>query len=159
MTPDRPVILAAADPSGEDALACLDRYFRELMQLFAEGFNPGDQAYAGAGKASPPHLACVLARAGDDLAGCGFLQWQEGDEAAEIKRMWVAPAFRGRGISRAILAHLEAEAVARGFATVRLDTNRALRAAQALFLRSGYQEIPRYNDNPYADHWYANRLR
>lgn len=62
-------------------------------------------------------------------------------------------------ISRAILAHLEAEAVARGFATVRLDTNRALRAAQALYLRSGYQEIPRDNDNPYADHWYAKRLR
>lgn len=153
------IALASADPSGAEARACLARYYAELATIFEGGFDSDDQAYAGTGKARPPHLYCVLARVDDAVAGCGFLQWQENDDAAEIKRMWVAPECRGRGLARAILSHLEDKARALGFAAVRLDTNRALKDAQALYRRSGYADIARYSDNPYAHHWFGKNLR
>jgi GNAT superfamily N-acetyltransferase len=154
MESERPIALVTADPSGPEARACLAQYYAELARLFEGGFDPGDEAYAGTGEAY-----CVLAMTGGTAVACGFLQWQGGDALAEIKRMWVAPGFRGRGISRAILSHLEETAQGLGFAAVRLDTNRALTGAQALYLGSGYRETARYNDNPYAHHWFAKRLR
>lgn len=150
--------LRAADPSDAAARACLDRYYAELACVFEGGFDPGQAAYAGTGKETPPRVYCVLAWAEGQAVGCGFLQWQEGDETVEIKRMWVADKMRGRGLARMILAHLEAKARTLGFSAVRLDTNRALKTAQALYLRSGYSEIPRYSDNPYAHHWFGKRL-
>lgn len=48
--------------------------------------------------------------------------------------------------------------VDRGLTTLRLDTNRSLTEARALYARNGYREILRYNDNPYADHWFEKRM-
>jgi hypothetical protein len=42
--------------------------------------------------------------------------------------------------------------------TLRLDTHRSLEAARAMYLRNGYREIPAYNDNPYAHHWFEKRI-
>jgi GNAT superfamily N-acetyltransferase len=75
----------------------------------------------------------------------------------EIKRMWVAPDARGLGIAQRLLDAIEAQAVSMGLDTLQLDTNRALTEAHALYTRNGYREIPRYNDNPYADHWFEKR--
>jgi ribosomal protein S18 acetylase RimI-like enzyme len=72
--------------------------------------------------------------------------------------MWVAPSSRGQGIAQRLLEALEAHAVAMDLDTLRLDTNRNLTEARALYARNGYREIPRYNDNPYADHWFEKRL-
>ena len=158
MDPLNPIELASADPSGAEAVICLDQYFAELARVFEQGFDPGQAAYAGTDKEQPPQVYCVVARSGAEAVGCGFLQWQDGDKVVEIKRMWVAPGMRGQGLARAILAHLEDKARALGFAAVRLDTNRVLKGAQALYLRSGYSGIPRYNDNPYAHHWFGKAL-
>ena len=72
--------------------------------------------------------------------------------------MWVDRAHRGLGIGRRLLGGLEQQAVALGLDCVRLDTNRALREAQAMYRSSGYDEIARYSDNPYANHWFEKRL-
>jgi ribosomal protein S18 acetylase RimI-like enzyme len=72
--------------------------------------------------------------------------------------MWVDRAHRGLGIAGRILDALERHASARGHATVRLYTNRSLDEAKALYRSRGYTEIPRYNDDPYADHWFEKRL-
>jgi GNAT superfamily N-acetyltransferase len=53
---------------------------------------------------------------------------------------------------------IEAEARALGLGALRLDTNRALEEAHALYRRLGYREIARYNDNPYADHFFEKPL-
>ena len=82
-----------------------------------------------------------------------------GRRLAEIKRMWVTPARCGLGIAPRLLAALEDQALALGCPTVRLDTNGALTEAIALYQRNGYRAIPRYNDNPYAQHWFEKRLR
>src|SRR3546814_3979333 len=68
--------------------------------------------------------------------------------------MWVAPDARGLGLAQRMLEALEGHAASMGLHTLRLDTNRSLAEARALYLRNGYREVAPYNDNPYADHWF-----
>src|SRR5262249_17590450 len=72
----------------------------------------------------------------------------------EIKRMWVADDARGLGVGRRILETLETRARDFGVSTLRLETNRTLKEAQALYRRSGYLEVEPFNDEPYARHWF-----
>ncbi len=72
--------------------------------------------------------------------------------------MWIDPAWRGCGLGSRMLRRLEDEAVRLGYREVYLDTNDALVEAVAMYERSGYRAIERYNDNPYARHWFAKRL-
>ena len=72
--------------------------------------------------------------------------------------MWVAPRARGLGLGRRLLAELEAHARAAGVHTLRLETNRALTEAIALYRASGYQEVEPFNDEPHAHHWFAKPL-
>ena len=68
--------------------------------------------------------------------------------------MYVAPACRGTGLARRILAELEAIAREHGCRAVRLDTSAYLTAAVALYRAAGYHEVPAYNGNPKADLWF-----
>ena len=70
--------------------------------------------------------------------------------------MYVAPEARGRGVGRALLAALEAQASSMGFARVRLDCQRH---NWPLYRAAGYVEIDDYNDNPFADHWAEKLLK
>ena len=69
-----------------------------------------------------------------------------------------APQARGLGIARKILRGLEAGARSLKMKRVRLDTNRALTEAHALYRGEGYHEVERFNDNPYAHHWFSKTL-
>ena len=75
------------------------------------------------------------------------------DAIAEIKRMYVAPQGRSRGVARALLLALESAACELGYSRVRLDTGTSQPHAKALYLSAGYREIEDYNDNPYASFW------
>ena len=68
--------------------------------------------------------------------------------------MWVAPAARGLGLGRRLLRELEEQARRRGARVVRLETNRTLAEAIALYRSAGYVEIEPFNDEPYAHHWF-----
>jgi hypothetical protein len=61
-------------------------------------------------------------------------------------------------VARRLLAEVEAVAADMGYVRVCLDTNAVLTEAITLYLSSGYQAIERYNDNPYAAHWFAKDL-
>jgi GNAT superfamily N-acetyltransferase len=99
----------------------------------------------------------VIARLEGEAVGCGG--FKRVDKATgEIKRVWTAPSARGLGVARRIVRTLEAAAREAGLKTMRLDTNRALTEAHALYRGEGYREVVRFNDNPYADHWFAKRL-
>ena len=89
--------------------------------------------------------------------GCGALKLH-GDGTAEIKRMWVADSARGLGIGRRLLTELEAHAAERGAGTLRLETNRALVEAIGLYRSSGYVEVPAFNAEAYAHHWFEKRI-
>jgi GNAT superfamily N-acetyltransferase len=106
---------------------------------------------------TPPHGWFFLARLDGRPVGCGALRRLNAEEG-EVKRMWTAPDARGLGVARRIIAAVEAAAREAGMAVLRLDTNRALNEAHALYRKLGFVEIARYNDNPYADHWFEKRL-
>lgn len=84
-----------------------------------------------------PNARYFLAMIGAEAAGCGALQLVA-PEVAEIKRMYVPERFRGRGIARAILRHLEEQAKAAGAVRVRLQTGTLQPEAIALYTSSGY---------------------
>lgn len=68
------------------------------------------------------------------------------------------PDVRGRGPATRLLLELEAHALRRQVQTMRLETNRSLGDAIGLYRRSGYVEVPPFNDKPYAHHWFAKML-
>lgn len=151
------VVVEVSDPDGDDARACIDAYLREIDTRFDTGFDPTRGPTADPGELVPPSGVFLLARSDGEALGCGALK-VIGAGIGEIKRMWVAPAARGLGIAQRLLNALEQQAVAMHLHTLRLDTNKSLTEARALYARNGYREIGRYNDNPYADHWFEKRL-
>jgi ribosomal protein S18 acetylase RimI-like enzyme len=72
--------------------------------------------------------------------------------------MWIAKECRGLGLGKRLLDALEDQARAAGAPAVRLETNRTLTEAIAMYRRSGYREIEPFNDEPYAHHWFEKRL-
>ncbi len=151
------VEIAAEPPDSADARRCLDAYFRELATRFEGGFDPADHDSARANDMAPPSGLFVVARLEGDPVGCGGLKRMD-KATGEIKRVWTAPTARGMGVARRMLRTLEAAARDIGLRTLRLDTNRALTEAHALYRKEGFREIARFNDNPYADHWFEKRL-
>ncbi len=151
------VHLDTEPPDSADARYCLDSYFRDIGGRFDAGFDPAKSIVATADELVPPSGALVVARLDGRPVGCGALR-AKGGGIGEIKHVWVDSAARGLGIGRRILEQLEALAREFGLRTLRLDTNPALTEAQALYRASGYREIPRFNDEPYAHHWFEKRL-
>jgi ribosomal protein S18 acetylase RimI-like enzyme len=72
--------------------------------------------------------------------------------------MWIAESARGLGLGRRLLAELEGRAAAEGVRVVRLDTNKALTEAIGLYRSAGYREVGKFNDEPYAHHWFEKEL-
>ncbi|MGN6314010.1 MAG: bifunctional helix-turn-helix transcriptional regulator/GNAT family N-acetyltransferase [Rhodanobacteraceae bacterium] len=151
------VEIAREDPGSADAERCLERYFAEIDARFAGGF---DRARGGASEIRdfvPPRGCLLLARLHGEPVGCGALRTIE-PRVAEIKRMWISPEVRGLGVGRRLLAELERSARRRRMRAIRLDTNESLAEALSLYRSAGYREIGRFNDNPYAHHWFEKVL-
>jgi putative acetyltransferase len=91
-----------------------------------------------------PRGLLLIARDGDEAMGVGGYRPLD-DATAEVKRMYVVPAARGRGVGRLLLGALMAGARAAGYRRVRLDTHRAsMTAAIALYRSLGFVEIAPY---------------
>jgi GNAT superfamily N-acetyltransferase len=97
--------------------------------------------------------AMVVLRADGAPVACGALRrlepgsWGDGEPGpgtGELKRMFVVPAWRGRGLSRTVLAALEEQARAQGLRRVVLETGTLQTAAIALYETSGYRRVPAY---------------
>jgi DNA-binding MarR family transcriptional regulator/GNAT superfamily N-acetyltransferase len=151
------VDVAIEDPRSEAAQDCLRAYAEELRATFENGFDTARSRPVDPAELTPPKGLLLIARLHAAPVACGALKLPPG-EPAEIKRLWVAPTARGLGVGRRVLAELEAHARRRGAEVVHLDTNRALRAATALYRSSGYAEVAPFNDEAYADHWFEKRL-
>jgi GNAT superfamily N-acetyltransferase len=151
------ILVAVEDPSSTDAQWCLGRYFAELAERFEEPFDPGRTLPADAADLVPPRGAFLLARAAGKPVGCGALKTLR-PGVGEIMRMWVGREHRGLGIGSRLLDGLEEQAGRLGHRTVRLYTNRSLSEAKAMYRSRGYEEIGRYNDDPYANHWFEKHL-
>jgi len=138
------------DQTSADARWCLGHYFAELAERFEESFDPHRTLPSGG-------AVFLVARMNGQPAACGALRTLA-PGLGEILRMWVDHPHRGLGLGARMLDALEAEAAALGHRAVRLYTNRSLAEAKALYRSRGYAEIPRYNDDPYANHWFEKAL-
>lgn len=104
-----------------------------------------------------PRGLFLIARSGGRPVGCVALKGA-GEGMAEVKRLWIDPAMRGAGVARALMRAVEDGARGLGIAILRLDTNRAQAQALAFYRTAGWTEIARFNDDPYADHFFEKRL-
>jgi len=150
------VRLEVENPRSRAAQYCLARYFDELAERFEAGFDPTRGITASAEELTSPHGYFLLATLNGEPVGCGALKCHP--DFGEIKRMWVAVTCRGMGIGKRILQGLEELARKRRIPTLRLETNKALTEAQALYKASGYREVRPFNDEPYAHHWFEKTL-
>lgn len=146
-----------------EAHALLEAYFAERIATFPDpaGYtttSPSPEAFV------PPAGVFVVVDldTGETGVACGGIRrltpGPSGGLRYEVKHLFVAPAGRGRGLGRKLLAELERRAKAFGADVAVLDTNDSLTAAGGLYRTSGYETIEPYNDNPNATTWYAKAL-
>jgi DNA-binding MarR family transcriptional regulator/GNAT superfamily N-acetyltransferase len=152
------VEMSVRDPRDPVARRCLRAYEDELSGRFEGGFDPARSNPAADHEMTAPRGLFLVATLHGEPAGCGALKFH-GEDPAEVKRMWVSPAVRGLGLGRRILAELEARAAGHGVRVLRLETNRTLAEAIALYRAAGYREVAAFNDEPYAHHWFEKSLR
>jgi GNAT superfamily N-acetyltransferase len=146
--------LPAGAPPASDLVAAM---VTEMRALYGPIDGPGMPSATPADFA-PPHGTFLV---GFDERGtpiCGGGVKRLGDDAAEIKRMYIVPAARGRGLARVLLRALEDAARDLGYTTVRLDTGPRQPHAQALYESAGYRAIGNFNANPVAAFWGEKEL-
>jgi DNA-binding MarR family transcriptional regulator/GNAT superfamily N-acetyltransferase len=151
------IVVREIDPRSPEATAAMTAYFAELDERFPAGFDHGGALGDGAASMARPTGTFLVADADGAVVGCGGVQRHD-DATGEIKRMWIDREWRGVGLGRRLLAELEHAARALGYGHVVLDTNGTLAEAIAMYGSAGYRPIERYNDNPYAEHWFAKDL-
>ena len=130
----------------EEVGALLREYAASLP--FELDFQDFDRELAGLpGAYAPPRGALFLARVDGEAAGCIALRPLD-EEACELKRLFVRPAARGRGLGRRLTTAIVSEARRLGYARMRLDTTPGMEAAQALYEELGFVEAAPYRHNP-----------
>ena len=124
----------------------------EVQQEYVIRYGEEDRTPVDPAEFAPPRGLFLVAYLDGRPVACGGWRVHPGPDGpeAELKRMYVSPAARGRGVARALLAELERTALAAGFDRIVLETGLAQPEAIALYLSSGYHEIPAFG--VYAGH-------
>jgi GNAT superfamily N-acetyltransferase len=128
------------------ATALADSLEAELLATY-DG-DPGSGGLPAASIFEPPEGSFLVGRVDGEPVACGGIARYDA-ATAEIRRMYVVPTARGRGLSRQLLAALEDEARALGYSFVRLETGNLQAAAIGLYVSAGFGPIPRYG--PFAE--------
>jgi GNAT superfamily N-acetyltransferase len=130
----------------ETAQALAGALEAELLATY--GGVPGSGGLPAASIFEPPDGAFLVGRVDGEPVACGGIARYD-DATAEIRRMYVVPVERGRGLSRRVLTALEDEARTLGYSFVRLETGNLQTEAVRLYVSAGFGPIPRYG--PYVD--------
>jgi GNAT superfamily N-acetyltransferase len=147
-----------ASREAPEVRALYEVFIRESDGPLGDAVDLDGEIAAGAPvELSQPGGVLLLARVDGEPAGLGGVRHLD-TGVAEVKSMFVSPAFRGTGLGRGILQELERIATDRGCRAVRLDTSSYLTEAIGLYRSAGYAEVPAYNANAKADLWFERPL-
>ena len=141
------------DPAGA---VLVSDYVAEIRAMYPD-WTPDVPPRLTPEDVEPPRGRWLVAYWDSKPVGCAALKRLD-PATAEIKRVYVAPEARGRGVARALLARLEQIARDAGYTTLRMDTGARQPASVALFDSGGYEQIADYNGNPVAAYWFEKRL-
>lgn len=148
-----------ASPTDPEAHEILVDYFALRAAEFPGGtYTP---TFPTAAAFAPPAGVFLLAGSAGHAVGCGGIRRLADSDAGiryEVKHLFLRPETRGRGWGRGMLEELERRARSWDAAELVLDTHHSLEAAGALYARSGFVPIERYNENPNATRWYRKTL-
>jgi DNA-binding MarR family transcriptional regulator/GNAT superfamily N-acetyltransferase len=151
------ISIELTDPRTDAARYCLGEYYGELSRRFKGGFEVALSRDPDAADMMAPRGAFFVAMSDGMPLACVGLKGDGGD-SAEIKRLWVSPSARGLGLGRRLMSATEDAARSLSIKVLRLDTNSALAEASQLYRRTGWTEIPRFNDDPYPDLFFEKWL-
>ena len=151
MRDDSDVNFERTDAGVPPASDLLEAMIAELTPLYGRIDIPGAPSATPA-DFSPPGGSCLVGYDdGEPICVGGIKRLPDG--ACEIKRMYVVPQTRGRGVAKALLAALEDEARALGYTVARLDTGPHQPHAERMYREAGYAAIGNFNANPFASFW------
>lgn len=161
-TPPKPSFtIAPAEVGAAESVPVLRAYFTELCRRYYsrpitdEDVNAAMSDEPGT-DLRPPTGVFLLARQNGVVAGCVGVRYLAA--YAELTKMFVLPEFRGTGLAPRLLSAAEDRARAHGSPEMRLGTRLDLVEARSFYVRSGYRDVDRYGDDPYAECWFAKPL-
>jgi GNAT superfamily N-acetyltransferase len=149
-------IFERADASVSPASDLLEAMIVELTPLYGRIDVP-EAPSAGPEDFSPPGGSLLVGFEDGQAICCGGVKPLP-DGACEIKRMYVVPEVRGRGVAKALLVALEDEARALVYAVARLDTGPHQPHAERMYRAAGYADVENFNANPFASYWGEKQL-
>ena len=141
------LVIERGDPRTPEAKALLEASHALMQELF----TPDANHFLSLDALAAPDIAFFVARLDGRAVGCGALAIRDG--YGEIKSMFVDPDTRRAGVAAGLIGRLEAEAIARGLAMLRLETGNLLHAAQALYGRHGFTTrgpFGSYSEHPHS---------
>jgi GNAT superfamily N-acetyltransferase len=150
------IVFRTVDAARPPASELLTAMVAEMNELYGDIEVPGMPSARPADFAPPAGTFLVGFHEEEPVCAGGIKRIAP--DAAEIKRMYVVPAARRRGVARALLRTLEDAARERGYAFVRLDTGPLQQGAMHLYATEGYTEIGNFNANPIAAYWGEKKL-
>jgi GNAT superfamily N-acetyltransferase len=145
-----------ADASAAPASDLLEAMIIELTPLYGRIDVP-EAPSAGPEDFGPPGGSFLVGYEDGAAICCGGIK-RLPDGACEIKRMYVVPEARGRGVAKQLLGALEREARALGYTVARLDTGPHQPHAERMYRAAGYADVGNFNANPFASYWGEKRL-
>ena len=142
-----------------DGLTLVTAMIAEVEALYPGlAMNGPTMPQAGPDQLGPPSGTFLVGYAVDGAAVCCGGLKRLSDDACEIKRMYVVPGARGRGVAGRLLAALEEAARRLGYSVARLDTGPQQHVARRLYAAAGYAEIGNFNGNPVATYFAEKTL-
>ena len=137
------IVLERAEAPTEEVVALLSALNRALDV----GYSPDQKHALSVDQLFQPHIQFFLARRDGEAVACGGIGFYDG--YAELKRMYAKPEARGKGVAKALLARLEAEARGLGVAVIRIETGNLQHEAMRFYEREGYRRCGAFG--PYAE--------